>query len=717
MVEDILAKKAEAQLSEPSDEPRCEVKLSRRSFIQLLGAGLLITVTEGVSFGRRGGGRGRLPVAARLHLNEDGIITVMTGKVEEGQGPRAQLTQAAAEELHVTVDQIRLVMADTALVPDDGITAGSRTTPSTVPAVRRGAATARELLIRLAAEQWKIDRSALDVHNGIITHRTTKQTISYADLAKSADVAEVFKETVDPDITLVPVSQWEVLGKAIARPNSRDLVTGAHRYPSDIMRPNMLYGKILRPPSYGATLESINLSEAQAMKDVVVVRDGQFVGCAAPTSFRAAQGLEAVAKTASWKSISQLSNKDLFSHLKKTARPGRRSRSNTRGSIDKGLADADKVLSETYEVAYIQHTPMEPRAATAEWKDGKLTVWSGVDGPQRVQGNLARTFDIASEQIRVIVPDMGGGFGGKHTGEAAEEAARLAKAFGRPVAVHWSRAEEFTWAYFRPAAVIECQGGLDANGSLVAWNFTNINAGGSAINTPYRIANVKTLSLSSDSPLRQGSYRCLAATANNFARESFMDELAAAAGLDPLAFRLAHLENPRIRTVLETAAKHFDWPRRRKKVTSDIGVGLACGTEKNSFVAACVEVGIDRKRNRIKVNEVCEAFECGPIQNPANLLSQVQGCIIMGLGGALSEEIRFADGKILNASFTGYRVPRFKDVPKIDVHLINKTDIPSAGGGETPIIAIAPAIANAVFAATGVRIRSMPIRIDLLKQT
>jgi len=716
MIEDSLAKEMlEPQRSEPVEEPSSEIKLSRRTFVQMLGAGLLITVTDGVSLGQRRSRGGRsITVAARLHLNRDGTITVMTGKVEEGQGPRAQLTQAAAEELRVAADQIHLVMADTALVPDDGRTAGSRTTPSTVPAVRRGAATARELLRRLAAEQWKVDRSALNVKNGIITNRTTKQTITYADLAKSKDVAEAFKQSIPSDVTLIPVSQWQVLGNSVPRPNSRDIVTGAHHYPSDIVRPNMLYGKILRPPSYGATLTSIDISEAKAMKDVVVVRDGQFVGCAASSSFRATQALEALAKTASWKTVSQPSSKEIFSHLKKNARTGGRSRPRTRGSIEKGLAEARKVLSETYEVAYVQHTPMEPRAAAAEWKDGKLTVWSGVDGPQGVQGDLARTFRIPTEQVRVIVPDMGGGFGGKHTGEAAEEAARLAKAIGRPVAVHWTRAEEFTWAYFRPAAVIECKGGLNANVSLIAWDFTNINAGGAAIDTPYNIANTKILSVSSDSPLRQGAYRCLAATANNFARESFMDELAAAAGTDPLAFRLAHIENPRIRTVLETVARHFDWPARRKKVTADIGVGLACGTEKNSVVAACVEVGIDRKKGEIKVHHVCEVFECGAIQNPANLLSQVQGCIIMGLGAALREEMQFEDGKILNASFAGYLVPRFKDVPKIDVYLINKTDIPSAGGGETPIIAIAPAIANAVFAATGVRIRSMPLRLGSL---
>ena len=686
-----------------------QIKISRRTFVQMLGAGLLITVTEGVSSGQRRSRGGRsIAVAARVHINTDGTITVMTGKVEEGQGPRAQLSQAAAEDLRVDVEKIRLVMSDTALVPDDGITAGSRTTPSTVPAVRRGAATARELLVRLAAEQWKVDPGTLDVYNGTIKHKTTGKTITYADMAKSKDIDSLFKNTVSSEVTLTPVEQWETIGKSVPRPNSRDIVTGTHKYPSDIVRPNMLYGKILRPPSYGATLESIDLSPAKAMKDVLVVRDDQFVGCAAPSSLIAVRALEAVAKTASWKTVSHVSSKNLHSHLKKNARRGGRPR--TSGSVEKGFADSSKVLSETYQVAYVQHTPMEPRAAIAEWNDGKLTVWTGVDGPQRVQGSLARAFGVPSERIRVIVPDMGGGFGGKHTGEAAEEAARLAKAFGRPVAVHWTRAEEFTWAYVRPAAVIECKGGLDDKGSIVAWDFTSINPGGSGIGTPYNIVNTSILSASSDSPLRQGSYRCLGATANNFARESFMDELAAAAGADPLAFRLAHLEEPRMRTVLEAAARHFDWPRRRKQVAADVGVGLACGTEKNSFVAACAEVRIDRQRGKIHVQHVCEAFECGPIQNPANLLSQVQGCIMMGLGPALREEMRFEDGKILNADFAGYQVPRFEDLPKLNIHLINKTDIPSAGGGETPIIAIAPAIGNAVFAATGIRLRSMPMQ-------
>jgi len=719
MIKTTAEKKVDSQCFEFIEQHDPQTGLSRRAFVQLLGTGLLITVTEGVSFGQRGGGGGgrSIAVAARIQVNQDGTIAVMTGKVEEGQGPRAQLSQAAAEELRVPVERIRLIMSDTALVPDDGITAGSRTTPGTVPAVRQGAATARELLVRLAAEQWKAEAGALEVRDGVITNKKTKQTIGYGDLAKSKDVAEAFKQSVSSDVVLTPVSEWKTLGTSVLRPNGRDVVTGAHHYPSDVVRPNMLYGKILRAPSYGATLESIDLSKAQAMKDVFVFRDGQFVGCAAPSSSRAAQALDAIAATASWKTTPQPSDKEVHSYLKQHARTGGGARPQTRGSSDSVLASASKVLNETYTLAYVQHTPMEPRAAIAEWNDGKLTVWSGVDGPQRVQGDLAGALQVSSDRVRVIVPDMGGGFGGKHSGEAAEEAARLAKAAGRPVAVHWTRAEEFTWAYFRPAAVIECKGTLDAKGSLIAWDFTNINAGGAAIDTPYNIPNTRILSAGSDSPLRQGSYRCLAATGNNFARESFMDELAVAAGADPLAFRLAHLENSRIRTVLETVAKHFDWAARRKKVTAEIGVGLACGTEKNSVVAACVEVRIDRKRGEIKVNEVCEAFECGPIQNPANLLSQVQGCIVMGLGPALREEMLFEDGRILNAGFAKYLVPRFEDVPKIDVHLVNKTDIPSAGGGETPIIAIAPAIGNAVFAATRIRLRSMPMENALRRVT
>ena len=428
-----------------------EFTLSRRTFVQSLGAGLVITVTEAISWGQRRGGRGGgggggqgggMPVVARLHLNEDGTIAVMSGKVEEGQGARTELSQAAAEELRVPFERIRIVMADTDFVPDDGGTSGSRTTPGNVPPMRQAAATARELLTRFAAKQWQIDANTLEVRDGVITNKKTIQKLTYADLAKSKEIAEAFKQPIESNIALTAVSDWKVMGTSARRSNWRDLVTGAHQFPSDITRPDMLYGRVLRPPSYKATLESIDLAEVKAMKDVVVVHEGEFVGFAAPSLFRATQALEAAAKTARWKTGSDpsVSHKTIHAYLKEHARMG-----GARGSSDeKSAAGATKTLTATYTLAYIQHIPMEPRAGVAEWKDGKLTVWAGVDNPPAAQRDLAQMFGLPNERVRVIVPDMGSGFGGKHQAPAAREAVRLAKAAGRPVCVHWTRAEEFT---------------------------------------------------------------------------------------------------------------------------------------------------------------------------------------------------------------------------------------------------------------------------------
>jgi len=698
-----------AASSEPQT-PNSKPVVSRRSFLELLGAGLLITVGGGVGCSQRGGGRGSgpAPISTRVHIGEDGAITVMTGKVELGQGARTEITQAAAEELRVAADQIRLIMADTDLVPDDGVTAGSRTTPATIPAVRKGAAAAREALTDLAAEQWQVDRAALTVSAGAIAHAATQRTMTYAELAKAGRVSEALQRPIADDVTLAAVQGWKILGTSAQRPNARDVVTGAHRYASDIVRPNMLHGKVLRPPSFGATLTAIDLAEAQAMEGVTVVREGDFVACVAPTAFAAARAVEALAKSAQWQTVPHPSNAELWDTLRphvseEGGDPDR--------AVEDALASAAKTLEAEYHTAYIQHAPMEPGPAVAEWTDDKLTVWVGTRGPFLVRSQLAEAFGIPAERVRVITPDTGGGFGMKSGDFAAAEAARMAKAVGRPVRIQWTREEEFTWAYTRPAALIQTRAGVDAEGRIVAWDFTNINSGGAALDTPYAIPQRRAVTRPSQSPLRQGSYRALAATANNLARECFMDELAAVAGADPLAFRLAHLQNDRLRTVLQTAVERFGWEQRKASAGGNVGVGLACGTEKASYVAACVEVAVDHERSTFDVRHVCEVFECGTILNPANLRSQVCGCIIMGLGAVLREEMRFEGGKILNASFSRYRVPRFVDVPELDIHLLNRPDIEPAGGGETPIIAIAPAIANAIFDAIGVRVRELPIKV------
>jgi isoquinoline 1-oxidoreductase subunit beta len=692
---------------------------NRRQVVQILGAGLVIAVSSRVGFSqqRRGGDS---PVAEkvseRFHIAPDGTVTVMTSKVEVGQGSRTQLTQAAAEELHLPMSQIQFVMADTALCPDDGGTAGSRTTPASVPRIRNAAAAARELLIDLAAQRMKVDRAQVTFKEGRFVAKDVEQRLTLAELAGDADFAAGLSRQPEQgsDVAIASVENWQVLGESVPKVNGNAVVTGAAKYPSDVVRPEMLYGKILRPPTLGSTLTSIDTGPAQAMDGVTVVHDGNFVGCAAKTSWRAARAIEAIAKTAKWDSPPQPSSEELFALLKQTAQDSGSSRRGGRGGGPWGQPDAAfekaaKKLDTSYTVAYIQHAPMEPRAAVAEWSDGALTVWTGSQQPSRVRDQLAEAFRMNRERVRVIVPDTGGGFGGKHSGEAAVEAARLAQSAKRPVSLRWTREEEFTWAYFRPAGLIEVRAGLDESNNLLVWQFTNYNSGGSALDTPYQSPHGQTQFKSSNSPLKQGSYRALASTANTFARESAIDELAELAGVDPLDFRLKHLPDGRLKDVLEAAARRFDWRAKRAKRGNGRGVGIACGTEKGSFVATCADVEV--VGDEIKVRSTCTAFECGAIQNPANLRSQVAGSLVMGLGGALFEEIRFKDGKVLNGRFSEYRVPRMEDLPELDIELIDRKDLASVGAGETPIIAIAPAVAGGVFQATSQRMRSLPMKL------
>lgn len=698
----------EVERYELREPPAYLFSVSRRQFIGTLGAGFLVIAIAPEADAQSAGVADALQ--ARLHVGEDGLITIFSGKIEEGQGPRTELAMAAAEELRLPLDRIRVVLADTDLVPNDGTTAGSRTTPATVPLVRRAAAATRELLIDAASKNWSVTRESVTIAGGSAVGNGAAR-FTYSDLARSHELTELYSRALPSNVSITPPKDWKILGRPALRINGNDIVTGAHKFPSDIDRPGMEYGSVLRPPSYEATLTAIDTDVVKSMPGVRVVRDGPFVGCTAPTSYLARKGVAALAATARWTEKQHPSSDTMFEHLKQRARPddgSGRSRPKVSGDVEKALAGAKNKLTATYRTAYIQHAPMEPRAAVAEWTDGKLIVWTGTSNPFSVREQLAQAFKMPAQNVRVIVPDMGGGFGGKHTGEAALEAARLAREGGRPVSLRWTRAEEFTWAYCRPAALIEINAALDDKKRILAWDFVNYNSGGSAIDTPYATLNSRIAYVPSESPLRQGSYRALASTANNFARESFMDELAAEAGIDPLEFRLAHLENDRIREVLTAAAAKFSWKARVKEKKPNRGVGIACGTEKNSVVAACVEVELDPHTGTPKLLEICQAYECGAILNPANLQAQVEGCIVMALGGVLREQILFADGKLKNARFSTYRVPRFRDVPKIDIVLLDKKDVEPIGAGETPMIAVAPAMAGAVFAITGQRVRSLP---------
>ncbi len=704
-------------------ENRTAWETTRRDFFRVVGGGLAIALLcRDRSFaqpgrGGRGGGQRPQEIGAWLHIAEDGAVTAYTGKVEIGQNIRTSLSQVVAEELRLPVGRIQMVMADTQRVPFDNGTSGSQTTPMMASQLRRVAAAAREKLIDLAAEQTKTERDKFTVTDGKVVGPT--QSFTFGQLTQGKKMMQV----VAANTSATPAKKWTVAGTPVPKVDGRAFVTGTHEYASDVRRPGMLYGKILRPSAFKAKLKSVDTKEAESLPSVKVIHDGDFVGAIAPTVQAATEALAAI--KAEWQAVPQVSAADLFKHLKEgpgrvgsvSDRSGRGGGGTTKkGSIPEAMKAAAFTVKATYTIAYIAHVPLEPRVAVAEFEDGKLTVWTGTQRPFGVRGEVAAAVGLPVDSVRIIVNDMGAGYGGKHTGEAAVEAAKLAKAAGKPVQVAWTREEEFTWAYFRPAGVIDVSAGVSKDGVLTAWEFHNYNSGGSSIRTPYDAVNQQVEFHAADSPLRQGSYRALAATANTFARESVMDDLAVAAGVDPLEFRLKSLKDTRLRAVLEAAAAKFGWragggnPPRNGH-----GFGIACGTDKNSVVATCVEVAIDAAKGDVKVLRAVTAFECGAILNPDHLKNQVEGAVTMGIGGALFERIDFADGKILNPNFSDYRLPRFKDAPVQEVILLDRKDEPSSGAGETPIIAIAPAIGNAIRAATGVRLKSLPLVPDGFK--
>ena len=690
------------------ESPAYRFDLERRDFFKFLGGGLLLFLVfpnaDAQESGRAQAMRGDAhppELAAWLHIGENGTVTVYTGKAELGQNIRTSLAQAVAQELHTPVSSIQLVMADTELTPYDMGTFGSRTTPTMAPQLRKVGAAAREMLIDLAAEKWKADRAKISVDAGRLKNTATGDTIGFGELMQGRQITK----TVD-GAAVTPATQWTIAGSSAPKVNARDIVTGAHRYTSDLKRPGMLYGCVHRAPVVNAKLSSLDTSKTAQVPTATIVHEGDFAGAVAPDPTAASEAVRAM--SSKWSFDTQPSNKNLFEYLRSHATQSRGpGLGGNEGSIDEGLAAAAHSLDATYTVAYIAHTPLEPRAAVAEWNGGKLTVWTGTQRPFGVQSELAEAFGIPASRIRVIVPDTGSAYGGKHTGECAIEAARLAKAAGKPVKLVWTREEEFTFAYFRPAGVIDVRSGITRDGLLTAWEFHNYNSGPSGIETPYDVPHRNIQFHPCDSPLRQGSYRGLAATANFFARESHMDDLAAAAGMDPLEFRLKNLKDMRLRAVLEAAANKFGWQKRGNQPGR--GCGLACGFEKGGYVASCAEVSVTQPGSKVKIERVVTAFECGAIVNPEHLKNQVEGAVVMGIGGALFEAVEFDDGRILNHQLSKYRVPRFSDLPVLETVLVDRKDLPSAGAGETPIMALAPALGNAIFNATHRRIRQLPL--------
>lgn len=683
--------------------------MSRRTFLTTVGGGIAVLIAlpvlglaaEEATVGRRPRGISReLPkdIAGWLHIDQQGTVTAYAGKVELGQNVRTSLSIIVAEELRLPLAAVHIVLGDTMLTPFDAGTFGSRTTPGTVPPLRQAAAAARELLLTLASEKLSVDRAKLTMANGKVTDPATRRSLGFGEVTKGLELVQ----SIPAETPVTSPALWRVVGKPALKVDATDVVTGRKRFASDFKRPGMLYAKVLRPPALRATIKSLDTTKAEAMSGVLVCRDGDFVAIAAPSEAVAEQAVGAV--KVEWNRTPQVSEKELLEHLRKTAAPPAGGGTNA-GSVAAAMAEADFKLNQTYTVSYIAHAAIEPRSGIAEFDGNGLTVWAATQSPFGVRSELARILGMPEGEIRVIGLDTGCGFGGKTRGHAALEAGRIAKLLKKTVRVAWTREEEMTGTHFRPAGIIDISSGVTKGGALTAWEYHNYNSGPAGLGTPYNVPNQKVSFHPCDGPLPGGAYRALAAPANFFARESHMDELAHAVNMDPVLFRLNNATDPRLRAVIKTAAQRFNW---RGKPASGHGFGIAAGTEKGGYVATCVEVSVD-SRGQVSVVRLLSAYECGAVINPLHVSNQVEGGATMALGAALFEAIHFENGTILNPTFVDYRVPRFSDIPKTEAVLLDRKDLASAGAGEAPCCAVGAAIGNAIFNATGVRLRALPL--------
>ena len=649
--------------------------------------------------------------ATWLRIAPDGAVTVFAGKVEYGQGIRWGLAMAAAEELGLEPADIEVVLGDTARVPWDIGTFGSQSTRHTGVQVRRAAATARQALLEAAATKLDLPPDQLTCAGGRVVSRADRaRGIGFAELLGGQQISR----DIADDTPLKSPDEFTVMGTDRGRVDAAQRVTGRAIYTQDVIRPGMLFARVLRPVAYGARLLRVDDSIARMMPGVFdVVNDDGLVAVLAENDQQADAAHDAL--MAEWEerpdSVSQWDLPGLLAEASHDPVVTQEA-----GDVERALERAEHRLEATYYIPYIPVAPMEPRAAVAEWHGDNLTVWAGTQRPFGVRGELSQAFQVDEAQVRVIAPEIGGGFGGKSIYRPALEAARLARIAGRPVRVAYSRSEEMTWSTFRPAALITIRSGFDGAGNITAWDYHATHTttdrpmiGQRGSETPYEVADVRCVVASGAAPLRPGSYRSLGCAVNHFARECHIDEIAAAVGMDPVEFRLKNLPDPRYRAVLEAAAEHFGW--KTAAAPSGQGYGVAIGLDVGSYAAECVAIDVQGKE--IAVNRVSSAIDCGLVFNPEGVRSQMEGAIMMGLGSALFEAAEFENGRLLNGNFARYRVPRINQTPAISVALVGAQANPSTGAGEPGIVPIAPAIANALFDRTSKRIRELPLQRQL----
>lgn len=685
--------------------------IDRREFLKRTSTGLLVAcIVDGLlgrvdlsAFQGRGG-QAPADVNAYLHIGADGRVTCLVGKIEMGQGVMTSLPQLAAEELDVPLASVDIVMGDTDLCPYDAGTWGSTSIRQFGRALRAAAAEARAVLLQMAAERFKVPVDSLQVDAGTIVHRTDRtMRITYGQLTEGKRI----ERRLEGQAALDVVSAFTVVGKTTPRRDAVDKVTGKAKYAGDVMPPNALHARILRPPAHGATLQSVDTSAAEKIPGVRVVRDRDLVAVLHAHRDEADKALQLVKATFS-PSPNTLTDESIYDHLMKTASPGNTAAQG--GDLAAGEALAARKFEETYRKGYVAHAPMEPHTAVAAFENGKMTVWASTQSPFGMRGQIASALGLPQQQVRVIAPYVGGGFGGKSAGPQGVEAARLARAAGVPVRVAWSREEEFFYDTFDPAAVLTIRSGLDATGKIVYWDYTVYGAGARGAAQFYAIPHHRTQVRGNAQglhPFATGPWRGPGANANTWARESQIDIMAARAGMDPVEFRLLNLTDQRMRRVLETAAKAFRWSA--KPGPSGRGFGVALGVDAGTYCANMAEVKVDKATGKIQVVRLLAAQDMGVVVNPEGAIQQMEGCMTMGLGYALGEEVHFKNGAPLDTNFDTYPLPRFSWLPKIETVLVSNPDLLPQGGGEPAIVQMGGVLANAVFDACGARLRRLPM--------
>jgi len=691
-------------------------RMDRRKFVKALGGGILVLVSApavGVPAWDLEAQRRPYPtdINAYLHIAEDGKVTLYSGKIEMGQGVMTSLAQMAAEELGVDLGTMSVVMGDTASCPWDMGTFGSMTTRFFGPAVRAAAAQARLVLTDLAAQRLGAPRAGLTVENGVVYVKTNRSRhVSYGELAKGQQITH----TVSEKAVLRSAREFTVMGRSPKRLDGHEKVTGAAKYAGDIRLPGMLYARILRPPAHGATPRSVDTSAANALSGVTVVNHDGLVAVLAADPETAEKALGVV--KADWDvPAPTVDTESIFEHLVSAA-PGAET-PDSGGDLAAGRASSAKTFDVTYYNSYVAHAPIEPHTAIADVKDGKATVWSSAQAPFTQRDAIARAISFRPDDVRVITPYVGGGFGGKTPGPQAVEAARLSQLAGKPVMVAWTRAEEFFYDTFRPAAVVKVASGIDAAGLITLWEYDVYGAGARGSDITYQIPN-RRVRVFGDwggrqpegyHPFAVGPWRAPSANTNRFAFEQQIDAMARAAGMDPLEFRIKNTKDPRMLRVLRAVAQAAHWTPRAAPRKDGRGRGLAFGTDVGTYVAHVADVTVDRATGTVKVERVVCAQDMGIVVNPDGARLQSEGAITMGLGYCLSEEARFQGGRILDTNFDTYGFARFSWVPEIEVVLVPNDAVDPQGGGEPGIINMGAVIANAIYDATGVRLTRLPM--------